>query len=177
MRVLSSTKSNEFRLQYDIYNNGYMSGRSPAIKLVFYINIENNNFTRIKMEDTVITGLDRAGVETRTDHIDAVRTVTQPRIRPTSIHLTSDPDAVTSGIFVNVTATVMVDGILAVNSGGAVTFYNNGIELGTAPLTDGIAIISNIWNAAGAYRVTGIYSGDGVTSEAVTSDPIIVDIT
>jgi hypothetical protein len=177
LRVLSSPKSNEFRIQYDIFNNSYMSGRSPATRLVFYINIENNNFTRIKMEDTVIVGLDRSGVETRTDHIDAIRTVTQPRTKPTSIHLTSDPSVVTSGIFVNVTATISVDGVPAVHSGGAVTFYNNGIELGTAPLTDGVAIISNIWNAAGAYRVTGIYSGDGVTSEAVTSDPIIVDIT
>jgi hypothetical protein len=83
---------------------------------------------------------------------------------------------VTSGIFVNVTANIVVAGDLAVNSSGTVTFYNNDIELGTAPVVNGSAIISNIWNERGAYSITGKYSGDGVTSEAVTSDPIIVDI-
>jgi hypothetical protein len=176
LRVLSSPKSNEFRIQYDVFSDSYMSGRSPATRIVFYVDSENHKFTRIKMEESVIIGVDTTGIETRIDHVDAVQTLTLPRTMSTAIHLSADPSTVTSGIFVNVTANIVVAGDLAVNSSGTVTFYNNDIELGTAPVVNGSAIISNIWNERGAYSITGKYSGDGVTSEAVTSDPIIVDI-
>jgi hypothetical protein len=153
-----------------------MNGQYPSDVWVFYINSENNSFTRIKVNDYIITNITDNGETVRIDQLDAIQSIPAIRILPTDMYLTSDIKTVTSGIFVNITARIVQNTNLAVNARGTVTFYNNDIELGTAPVINGTAIISNVWHASGTYQITGIYSGDGVTSEAVTSDTLTVNI-
>jgi hypothetical protein len=103
----------------------------------------------------------------------AIFTVTKA---PTTTTLTAAPTTLTSGVATLLTATVVATGITNTTSlvapTGTVTFYDNGVSLGTSTVVSGMATFSTTFGATTTHAITAVYSGDTnylpSTSSAVT---------
>lgn len=174
MRIMGSTITNEFRLLYDVFSENFNSGNTPYTRWTFYIDAIGNCFTRIIMEDAVLSGLDP--ITLRTDVLDAAKSDVISRTKPTTIDLSIQPGPTTVGKYVRLVAKLMSNGELLREAGGEVTFFEGNTEIGTEPVSIGMAKINRIWNTVGTYDITCKYTGDGVTGEAVYSQPLSVEI-
>jgi hypothetical protein len=76
----------------------------------------------------------------------------------TSTHITSSLDP--SQVSQSVTFTVTVKSNLAVPNGTVIAFSNDGMGLGTATTTDGVANLTTSFSAAGRYTIEASYAGD-----------------
>jgi hypothetical protein len=174
MRIMGSTVSNEFRLNYDLYSVDHAAGNVPFTRWVFYINTVENCFTRIIMEDAVLVNINP--VEKRIDKLDAVKLNDRRRTMDTDITMFLQHGERHVGKYIVVAAKLTSNGELLKEAEGWVVFYDGDTEIGTSPVVKGIARIDVLWKSSGTYSIKGIYTGDGVLGEAVTSKPFKVEI-
>ena len=97
-------------------------------------------------------------------HVDKASTTTALTAAPTSSSV--------FGQAVTLTATVSVVSPGAGTPSGTVSFKNNGTEIATATVTDGVATVTTTGYAVGTYSFTATYLGDGNFNTS-TSTPAI----
>ncbi|MBI5567109.1 MAG: Ig-like domain repeat protein [Chloroflexi bacterium] len=78
----------------------------------------------------------------------------------TTTSITSEPDPSVVGQSIAITATITANAPGAGVPGGTVIFYNSGLSLGSAILSNGAASLSTNSLAVGAQPITATYSGD-----------------
>lgn len=82
-------------------------------------------------------------------------TVGNPGPNPSAVTLTVDNLSIFIGSYVTMTATVT-----PATATGQVTFNSNGVELGTAQVSNGSAAYSQAFLESGTYNITAVYNGD-----------------
>jgi hypothetical protein len=90
---------------------------------------------------------------------------------PTTTNLSPSSSSITAGSTVTLSATVSPTAAT-----GTVTFYSNGISIGTSTLSSGAASYTPTFTTAGTDSLTATYSGDN-TYETSTSTAVTLTVT
>lgn len=98
-------------------------------------------------------------------------TVTVAKANTTSV-LTTTPNPSSLGASVTITVTISSTSTSSVKPSGNVTFFSDGVQIGTATAVNGVATLTSSSLTIGAHAITAQYDGDGnynsSTAPAVT---------
>jgi predicted extracellular nuclease len=92
-----------------------------------------------------------------------------------AILLTAAPSTAVSGTSVVLTATL--SGNSTNLPSGSVNFFSNGVQIGTATISSGVALFTTKTLAVGSDAITATYSGDTAYPTVSTTAPVTVTIT
>jgi hypothetical protein len=120
------------------------------------------------------SGSETATLSFATDGVFSPQQITlQGLVLPsTATTLQASSSSVVDGAAVAFTATVTG----SANPTGSVSFANNGVVLGTAPLNSGVAVLNYTTTATGPLSVIATYSGDA-SNAGSTSNAVAVNVT